>query len=352
MKGLVLSGGFGTRLRPLTYSQQKQLIPVANKPILFYALEDLIEAGVKEIGIIVGPNKEQVIQTVGKVAWNAEIRFIEQQEPLGIAHAIKISEEFLGDDPFVMYLGDNILKEGIVEHVKDFENSKYDGSILLTQVENPQEFGIAVLNKDKDIVRIVEKPEDPPTDLAVIGVYLFRSRIFDAVKGISFSKRNQLEITDSIQWLIDHDCTVKSALVKNWWKDTGKPEDILHANRLIIDTIQSRNRGTLSDSDIRGRVEIGENTVVENHSTVKGPVIIGKNCRICNSYIGPYTSVGDDCEIVNSEIEDSVVMEGARIIDGGRIVDSLIGRGVHIIKKNGLPNGRRFVIGDNSEVCL
>jgi glucose-1-phosphate thymidylyltransferase len=243
MKGLVLSGGFGTRLRPLTYSRQKQLIPVANKPILFYALEDLIEAGVKEIGIIVGPNKEQVMDTVKKVDWDAEIHFIEQEEPLGIAHAIKISEEFLGDDPFVMYLGDNILKEGIVEHVKEFENSDYDGSILLTRVENPQEFGIAVLNKDKDIVRIVEKPEDPPTDLAVIGVYMFRSRIFDAVKGISFSKRNQLEITDSIQWLIDHDCKVKSALVKNWWKDTGKPEDILHANRLIIDTIIPHNEG-------------------------------------------------------------------------------------------------------------
>ena len=352
MKGLVLSGGFGTRLRPLTYSQQKQLIPVANKPILFYALEDLIEAGIKEIGIIVGPNKEQVIATVKKVEWDANIRFIEQEQPLGIAHAIKISEDFLGNDPFVMYLGDNILKEGIVEHVKDFEKSDYDGSILLTKVENPEEFGIAVLNKNNDIIKIIEKPRNPPTDLAVIGVYLFRSKIFDAVKNIKFSKRNQLEITESIQWLIDHDCKVKSALVKNWWKDTGKPEDILHANRLIIDTIKSHNKGKMTNSDIRGRVEIGKNTIVENNSTVKGPVIIGENCRICNSYIGPYTSIGNSCEIMNTEIEDSVVMEGAKIIDGGRIIDSLIGREVHILKKNGLPNGRKFVIGDNSEVSL
>lgn len=352
MKGLVLSGGLGTRLRPLTYSRQKQLIPVANKPILFYALEDLIEAGVKEIGIIVGPNKEQVIETVNNVEWDATIRFIEQEQPLGIAHAIRISEDFLGDEPFVMYLGDNILKEGIVEHVKDFEKSDYDGSILLTKVENPQEFGIAELNNNNDIVKIVEKPQNPSSDLAVVGVYLFRSKIFDAVKTIKFSKRNQLEITDSIQWLIDHDYKVKSALVKNWWKDTGKPEDILHANRLIIDTIKSRNKGKISDSDIRGRVDIGKKTIVENNSTVKGPVIIGEHCRICNSYIGPYTSIGDNCEIMNTEIEDSVVMEETKIIDGGRIVDSLIGRGVHILKKNGLPNGRTFVIGDNSEVCL
>jgi glucose-1-phosphate thymidylyltransferase len=352
MKGLVLSGGLGTRLRPLTYSRQKQLIPVANKPILFYAIEDLIEAGVKEIGIVVGPNKEQVKETVKNVDWDATIQFIEQDQPLGIAHAIKISEEFLGDDPFVLYLGDNILKEGIVDHVKDFEKSDYQGSILLTPVDNPQEFGIAELNINNDIVSIVEKPEFPPTDLAVIGVYLFRSKIFDAVKKIKFSKRNQLEITDSIQWLIDHDYKVKSALVKNWWKDTGKPEDILHANRLIIDTITSQNKGKTSDSEIRGRVDIGKHTIIEKHSTVKGPVIIGEQCRICNSYIGPYTSIGDRCEIMNTEIEDSVVMEDAKIIDGGRIVDSLIGRGVHILKKDGLPNGRKFVIGDNSEVCL
>jgi glucose-1-phosphate thymidylyltransferase len=352
MKGLVLSGGFGTRLRPLTYSQQKQLIPVANKPILFYALEDLIEAGIHEIGIIVGPNKEQVIETVKGASWDAKIHFIEQEQPLGIAHTIKISKGFLKNDSFVMYLGDNILKEGIVNHVKDFETSDYEASILLTPVNNPEEFGIAMLNKHKDIVKIIEKPAHPRSNLAVIGVYLFRSKIHEAVKKIKFSKRHQLEITDSIQWLIDHGYKVKSALVQNWWKDTGKPEDILHANRLVIDTIESSNKGKVSHSEIRGRVQIQKDTIIENHSTVKGPVIIGEHCRIQHSYIGPYTSVGNHCEIVNSEIEDSVIMEGTTIIDGGRIVDSLIGRGVHILKKTGLPNGRTFVIGDQSEVSL
>jgi len=352
MKGLILSGGFGTRLRPLTYSQQKQLIPVANKPILFYGIEALIEAGIKNIGIIIGPNKDEVINTVKTVPWDAHIEFIEQEYPLGIAHTIKIAQDFLQGDSFIMYLGDNILREGVIDHVKKFEDSDYEGSILLTEVNNPKDFGIATLNENKEIVRIVEKPINPETDLAVIGVYLFRSKIFDAVNEIQPSKRNQLEITDAIQWLIDHRYRVCASLVKNWWKDTGKPEDILHANRLILDDISAGNQGRVFSSEIRGRVKIEKDTIINDNSMVKGPVLIGKNCRISNSYIGPYTSIGDNCTIISSEIEDSVILNGASIQHCERIIDSLVGRDVKIFKKEGLPNGRRLVVGDNSEVCL
>lgn len=352
MKGIILSGGFGTRLRPLTFSQQKQLIPVANKPILFYAIEDLIEAGVHDIGIIVGPNKQQVIDTVQRQVWDANISFIEQEEPLGIAHTIKISKDFIDNDPFIMYLGDNILKEGVTEHVKNFLDSDVQGSVMLTEVDDPSAFGIATLNENDDITKLVEKPEDPESNLAVIGVYMFRPEILKAVDDLKLSKRNLYEITDAIQWLIDNGHKVKSSLVKNWWKDTGKPEDILHANQLILDNIRSKNLGSVKDSDIRSRVQIGKKSLVSNGSTVKGPVIIGENCRINNSYIGPYTSIGDNCSITGAEIEDSVLLDGVTIIEGGRIVDSLIGRDVKIVKKNGFPNGRRFIIGDKSEVYI
>ncbi len=352
MKGLILSGGFGTRLRPLTYSQQKQLIPVANKPILFYGIEDLIEAGIKDIGIIVGPNSDQVVKTVRSVNWDANIEFIRQDEPLGIAHTIKISRDFIGDDSFIMYLGDNILKEGVIDHVRDFENSDCEGSILLMEVDNPEAFGVAVLNDNNEIIKLIEKPKDPPSNLAVIGVYLFRSKVFDAVEELKPSKRGLLEIVDAVQWLINHGYRVKSSFVTKWWKDTGKPEDILHANRLIIDDIETDNQGEVIDSQIKGRAQIGKNTIVDKNSTVKGPVIIGENCKISDSYIGPYTSIGDNCEIIGTEIEDSVLLDGVKIRNGGRIIDSLIGRGVKIFKNDRLPEGRSFVIGDNSEVSL
>ena len=352
MKGLILSGGYGTRLRPLTYSQQKQLIPVGNKPILFYAIEDLIEAGIKDIGIIVGPNKEQVIDMVKSKDWNANIGFIYQSEPKGIAHAIIVAEDFLDNEPFVMYLGDNILKEGIVEHVEEFKQSDAEASILLTKVPNPQEFGIAELNEKNEIVRLIEKPKTPPTNFAVIGIYMFRPAIFQAVKEIRPSWRNQLEIVDAIQWLIDHDYKVKSVFVKGWWKDTGKPEDIIHANRLVLDEIEeTRNFGILKNSKINGRVVIEKDAVIEN-SLIKGPAIIGKNSRIMDSYIGPYTSIGENCEVKDSEIEDSVVMEGTNIKGIKRIVESLIGRGAKVTENDSLPKGHRLVIGDNSQVKI
>ncbi|RLI77058.1 glucose-1-phosphate thymidylyltransferase [Archaeoglobales archaeon] len=354
MKALILSGGHGTRLRPLTYSQQKQLIPVANKPILFYAIEDVIEAGVKEIGIIVGPNKEQVIETVGSKDWNAKIEFIYQGEPKGLAHAILVAEEFLGNDKFVMYLGDNILKNGIVEHMEKFKalspNSP-NSLILLTEVENPQQFGVAELDKNGRVKRLVEKPRIPPSNYALVGIYFFEPVIIEACKNIKPSWRNELEITDAIQWLIENGYRVEASIVKGWWKDTGKPEDILEANRLVLDEVNHNVKGEIANSEVRGRVVINEDTIIRN-SIVKGPCIIGEETTIENSYIGPYTSVGRGCRILSSEIEDSIVMDYAEIVNAGRIVDSLIGRNVKIMKSDSLPKSRRFVIGDTSQVWL
>ncbi|WP_148882939.1 glucose-1-phosphate thymidylyltransferase [Thermococcus aciditolerans] len=352
MKALILSGGHGTRLRPLTYSQQKQLIPVANKPVLFYAIEDVIEAGIHEIGIIVGPNKEQVMETVRSVDWDAEIEFIYQGEPKGLAHAILVARDYLGDDDFVMYLGDNILREGIVEHLKHFKEGNFDASILLQEVPNPQQFGVAELSEDgKTIRRLVEKPKVPPSNLALVGIYFFKPVIHEAVENIKPSWRNELEITDAIQWLIDHGYRVGWTKVTGWWKDTGKPEDILDANRLILDDIKTDIRIHTS-ARIHGRVAIGEGTVIDGNTVIKGPAVIGRNVKIMNSYIGPYTSIGDNCIIENTEIEDSIVLEGSEIRNAGRIVESLIGRGVKIINGTSHPFGRKLVIGDNSRLIL
>ena len=348
MKGLILAGGHGTRLRPLTYSQQKQLIPVANKPILFYALEDVIEAGAKKIGIIVGPNKEQVRATVESENWDAGIDFIYQEEPKGLAHTILVAKEFL-DEPFVMYLGDNILREGIEKHAKKFEENKNDASIMLTEVENPRQFGIAELNDDGTIKRLIEKPKHPPSNLALVGIYFFKPVILEACKRIKPSWRNELEITDAIQWLIDNGYKVGWTKVEGWWKDTGKTEDILEANRLILDGIQMKNEGTAKDSRIIGRVIIEKGVEVKD-SIVKGPSLIGGGCMIKNSYIGPYTSVGNNCVIEDTEIEDSIVMDNSEILGGGRIIESLIGKEVKIRRREELPNGRKLIVGDDSEI--
>jgi glucose-1-phosphate thymidylyltransferase len=278
MKGLVLSGGFGTRLRPLTYSQQKQLIPVANKPILFYAIEDIIAAGVHDIGIIVGPNRDQVERTVNSREWDANIEFIYQDAPRGLAHTVLISEKFLGREPFVMYLGDNLLCDGISDHVKCFLNSGSDASILLTEVSQPERFGVAVLDEMGAVVQLIEKPKVPPSNLALVGVYLFRPVIFDAVKNIVLSWRNELEITDAIQWLVKNGYTVHASIVKGWWKDTGMPEDILSANNLILDELEASCSGSVVDgSVVQGRAQIGQGTILENGSVVRGPVIIGQD---------------------------------------------------------------------------
>ena len=351
MKALILSGGYGTRLRPLTYSQQKQLIPVANKPVLFYAIEDVIEAGIRDIGIIVGPNKEQVIETVRSVDWDADIEFIYQGEPLGLAHAILVAEDYLGDEEFVMYLGDNILKEGIVRHTETFKRVGPDALILLTQVDEPQRFGVAELDERGRVKRLIEKPKVPPSNYALVGVYFFKPVIIEACKNIKPSWRNELEITDAIQWLIDNGYTVEASIVKGWWKDTGKPEDILEANRLVLDDIEGRIEGRLENSRVMGRVVIEEGAVVKD-SVVKGPCVIGRNSKILNSYIGPYTSIGNECIIEGTEVEDSVIMDGSVITNAGRIVESLIGRNVRIVEASAKPRGCRFVVGDNSSIVL
>jgi glucose-1-phosphate thymidylyltransferase len=351
LKALILSGGHGTRLRPITHSQQKQLIPVANKPILFYPIEDVIEAGAKDIGIILGPNKDQVIETVNSVEWNANIEFIYQGEPKGLAHTILISEDFLGDDEFIMYLGDNIIKGGIAKHAEKFRKLDPDALVLLTEVDDPQRFGVAEFDEHGGVKRLVEKPKVPPSNFALAGIYFFKLVIIEACKSIKPSWRNELEITDAIQWLIDSGRRVEASSVEGWWKDTGKAEDILEANRLILDDMKPKNDGELLDSKVYGRAVIGKGSVIEN-STVKGPCIIGRNCKISSSYVGPYTSINDECTIEGTEIEDSVIMSGCSIHNAGRIIESLIGKNVRI-RENGLkPQGNRFIVGDNSEIAL
>jgi len=352
MKALILSGGHGTRLRPLTYSNQKQLIPVANKPVLFYAIEDAIEAGIQNIGIIIGPNAEQVKKTVLSREWDADIEFIYQGDPKGLAHAILVAKDFLGDDDFVMYLGDNILREGIVRHREHFEKGDYDASVLLQEVSDPRQFGVAELSEDgKTIKRLVEKPKNPPSNLALVGIYFFKPVIHEAVRNIKPSWRNELEITDAIQWLIDHGYRVGWTKVTGWWKDTGKPEDLLDANRLILDDLKLDIR-VETPGRIHGRVSIGEGSEIDENTVIKGPVIIGRNVRIQNSYIGPYTSIGDNVIIENTEIEDSIILPDSEILNAGRIVESLIGRGVKILKGNTHPFGKKLVVGDNSRITL
>lgn len=352
MKGLILSGGHGVRLRPLTYSQQKQLIPVANKPILFYCIEDLINAGIHEIGIIVGPNKEQVMETVGTVAWDARIEFIIQDAPRGLAHAVKIARPFVGTDDFIMYLGDNLLKGGSVDFVKDFAESKVDASLLLTEVEDPTQYGVALVDEQKKvIVKLVEKPKNPPSNLSIVGIYGLTSKIFEAIDHIQPSWRGELEITDALHWLIQNGYKVRYGMVNGWWKDTGKTEDILHANRLILDTIAEKNEGTTESSTINGPAVIGKGTVIDGKTMITGPVIIGKDCTITASRIGPYVAIGDGSKIVSTEISDSIVLEGVTLEETGRIADSLIGRYV-TIRKNGKQESRKFVLGDSSEVLL
>lgn len=353
MKGLILSGGHGVRLRPLTYSQQKQLIPVANKPILFYCIEDLINAGIHDIVIIVGPNKEQVIEAVGRAEWDARIEFIYQDAPRGLAHAVKISRDFIGSDDFIMYLGDNLLKGGSVEFVKDFTSSNVDASILLTEVEDPTQYGVALVDEqNKVIVKLVEKPKNPPSNLSIVGIYGLTPKIFEAIDNIQPSWRGELEITDALHWLIQNGYTVRYDMVKGWWKDTGKAEDILEANRLVLDNLPESTCSLADAGTIRGKVSIGKNTVVEGDSVINGPAIIGDNCTISSSHIGPYTSIGDGSVIRSTEIQDSIVLDGAIIEQAGCISESLIGKNAVIKKNESLPAGRKFVLGDSSQVML
>ncbi len=355
MKGLILSGGHGTRLRPLTHTGPKQLIPIANKPVLFYAIEDLAEAGVNEIGIILGTNMpEMVKEAVGDGSkFGVQITYIDQGEPKGLAHAVAVAKDFVGDDSFIMYLGDNILKSGVEEFVEGFQDSNYQARILLQRVDNPKQFGVAELNDEGDVVHLVEKPPEPKSDLALVGIYLFKSSIFTAINNIEPSWRGELEITDAIQELLNTNQKVDSHIVKGWWKDTGKPEDVLDANHLILDMLQSQCSGEVEEgAKISGRVSVGKGTIIKKGTVIRGPVSIGENCVI-DAYIGPYTSIGDNSRIIGGEIESSIVVGDAIIECNERIVESLIGNHSKIRSQDDLlPHGRRFVIGENSMVNL
>jgi len=353
MKGLILSGGKGTRLRPLTFTQAKQLVPVANKPVLFYGIEALKEAGIEEIGIVVGDTKQEIMEAVGDGSrWGIRISYLEQEAPLGLAHAVKISEDFLGREPFVMYLGDNILKSGVKSLVEEFQEKKLNSLILLTEVPNAQMFGVAEL-EDGKVVRLVEKPKEPKSNLALVGVYMFDFHVFEAVNAIKPSWRNELEITDAIQYLVEKGYEVHPHIVTGWWKDTGKIEDILDANRLILESIQGKMEGNVDEtSKINGQVIVGKDTSIK-HSIIRGPAIIGEECEIVDSYIGPFTSIQRKCRIIKTELEHSIVLEGSDIQDvGSRIDESLIGREVKIFKCPPKPSVYRFMVGDNSEIGI
>ncbi len=353
MKGLILSGGKGTRLRPLTYTQAKQLVPVANKPVLFYGIEALKEAGIHEIGIVVGETREEIKQNVGDGSrWGIKVTYIEQEAPLGLAHAVKISRDFLRDEPFVMYLGDNILKSGICSLVEEFQRNKPNSLILLTKVPNPQMFGVAELKNGK-VVNLVEKPKSPPSDLALVGVYMFDSHIFEAVNAIQPSWRNELEITDAIQHLVKKGFQVHSHLVSGWWKDTGKIEDILEANRLILESLSGRIEGKIDrESRLNGDVVLERGAQLLN-TIVRGPAIIGKDTLIEDSYIGPFTAIQNNCRIAQTEIENSIVMERSEIMGiSSRIDESLIGREVLIKKSPPRPAVYRFMVGDQSQITI
>ena len=353
MKGLILSGGRGTRLRPLTYTSAKQLVPVANKPVLFYGIEALAHAGIRDIGIVVGDTQAEIRAAVGDgSAWGVCVTYIEQDAPKGLAHAVLISEPFIGDQPFVMYLGDNLLNKGIDRFVDEFNRERPAAQILLARVPDPQMFGVAELSEGR-VVRLVEKPKAPTSDLALVGVYMFSSAVFDAVKSITPSFRNELEITDAIQTLIDRGLEVRPHIVDGWWKDTGKLEDMLEANRLILDTIERRIEGSVdASSRVEGKVVIEAGAVVE-HSVVRGPVIIGARARIVHAYVGPFTSIMNDAEIRESEIEHSIVLEGSSISNlVTRVEDSLIGKNVKIYRLPVKPSAYRFMLGDNSEVGI
>jgi glucose-1-phosphate thymidylyltransferase len=353
IKALILSGGKGTRLRPITYTSAKQLVPVANKPILFYGLEAVRDAGIVDVGIVVGDTADEVQKAVGDGGrFGLKVAYIHQEAPLGLAHAVKVSRDYLGDDSFVMYLGDNLLKNGITSLVSEFAGGGCDAQILLARVKNPSEFGVAEIEEGR-VVGLEEKPKKPKSDYALVGVYMFKKSIFEAVDKIRPSFRNELEITDAIQYLIDKGFVVRSHIVDGWWKDTGKLEDMLDANRMILTEIErvleSEPDGA---SEIHGSVRVGNGVTIER-SVLRGPCIIGEGAKVVDSYIGPFTSIGPNTTVVRSEVENSIVLQDCTIRDiGSRIGNSLIGRNVTVVKKDRPPRAYEFMVGDNSNIVI
>lgn len=357
MKGIVLAGGTGSRLRPITHTGPKQLIPIANKPVLEYAIDDLKEAGIDDIGIVLGNvGRTEIQEYFGNVSdWDVDITYIVQGEPLGLAHAVGCTREFVGNDPFVVYLGDNLMREGITELVADFDPGEYAAGIGLQEVDEPSRYGIVDVDDEGDVIQLVEKPDDPPNDLALIGVYVFTPAIFEQIEALSKSWRGEYEITEAIQGLLDDGERIQSHVVHGWWKDTGKPEDVLHANRLVLDDIEMRIDGKIeNEASVSGRVELGAGSVIEAGAVVRGPVSIGEDTLISSdTYVGPYTSVGDDCVIDGAQIESSVIVGESKIDTERTIVDSLIGRKATVTATDGKkPDGERLVIGQNSFLDL
>ena len=353
LKGLILSGGKGTRLRPITHTSAKQLVPVANRPVLFYAIQAMADAGIEEVGIIIAPETGDEIRAAAGDGerFGVKLTYIVQDEPAGLAHAVLTAEPFLGDSPFVMYLGDNLLQGGIGDLVQAFHSTAPDALILLTPVPDPQHYGVAEL-RDGSVVRLVEKPSEPQTDLALVGVYMFTATIHDAARAIRPSPRGELEITDAIQHLVDEGRRVDPHIVQGWWKDTGRLDDMLAANRLVLDTIEHRVEGELVQSQVDGRVVVEPGARLER-CTVRGPAVIGAGARLTDAYVGPYTAIGDNCVITNAEVEHSILLAGSVVHDlDGRMESSLLGRNVRIGRSDRQPRAFRFLVGDNSEIGI
>jgi glucose-1-phosphate thymidylyltransferase len=367
VKGLILSGGAGTRLRPITHTSAKQLVPVANKPILFYGIEDMVEAGITDIGIITGETGPEIVEAVGDgSAFGAKVTYIPQEAPLGLAHCVLIARDFLGDDDFVMYLGDNMLQQGLADFVAAFEEDRSraneptlegageppSAQILLCPVPDPHRFGVAEVDDEGRVVRLVEKPEHPPSNLALVGVYLFTPAIHEAVASIEPSPRGELEITDAIQWLIDHGHRVRHDTLTGWWLDTGKKDPLLESNRRVLETVEPRIDGTVDEaSQIDGRVVVEAGAKVVN-SHIRGPAVIGERTLVENTYVGPFTAVAADCELVDCEVEHSVVLERSTIIGVPRLTDSLIGRDTEVRRSGRRPHATRLMIGDHCSIDL
>jgi glucose-1-phosphate thymidylyltransferase len=368
VKALILAGGAGTRLRPITHTRAKQLVPVANKPILFYGLEAIADAGIKQVGIVVGDTAGEVMAAVGDGSdWGMSVTYIPQDAPLGLAHAVLIAREFLGDDDFVMYLGDNLLKQSLKDFVDRFEDDRLRArtptleggeaeppcaQILLKPVPDPHRFGVAELAADGSVIRLLEKPADPPSNLALVGVYLFDARIHDAVAAIKPSPRGELEITDAIQWLVDQGLRVRTEVLEGWWIDTGKLTPLLEANRLILEILERRVDGDVDgESEIDGRVVVEAGASV-TRSRIRGPVVIGAGTTVTDSFIGPFSAVGRRCVIDTSEIEHSVILDDCRVVAAGRLEDSLLGHHVEVTRTLRRPSATRLMVGDHGSIDL
>ena len=354
LKGLILSGGRGTRLRPITFTSAKQLVPVANKPVLFYGIEAMAAAGIREVGIIIAPETgDEIREAAGDgTQFGVQISYIVQAEPAGLAHAVLTAEPFLGSAPFVMYLGDNLLQGGMEELVQDFREQAPEALILLTPVPDAQNYGVAELGVDGSVKRLVEKPPEPATDLALVGVYMFTPLIHEAARSIKPSPRGELEITDAIQWLVDNGKRVEPHIVRGWWKDTGRLDDMLEANRLILDTVERRIDGDLHETKVDGRVVVEAGALLER-SSVRGPAIIGAGAVVRDAYIGPYTAIGRHCVVERAEVEHSILLEGSSVKNlDGRMESSLLGRDVAIYRGDRQPRAYRFMVGDKSEIGI